>query len=48
MTALPWAVIDARGFGWGRYATREEADEWATWMRDRGFPCDVVRIGGGG
>lgn len=42
--AKPWAVIDARGFGWGRYASREEADEWATWMRDR----DVVRIGGGG
>jgi hypothetical protein len=38
------AVIDTAGFGWGRYSSREEAQETADWMRWRGFACDVVRV----
>lgn len=26
MTTKRWAVVDRAGFGWGRYATRREAE----------------------
>lgn len=42
--SLPWAVIDSRGVGWGRYATKQEADERAAWLRLMEVECDVVRV----
>lgn len=33
MIGKPWSVTDRAGFGWGRYATREEAEDRAAELR---------------
>lgn len=40
----PWGVMSGTGAGWGRYATRAEAEETADYVRKSHADVVVVRV----